>query len=933
MFRLRTIFVVLVALLGVSGVAKAFSLMGPRPDWQQPRVGYGISVYQLAPPEPFQVSDFGGLMTIGEEYRVNTPVLYYAFDESFLRFFGTDGSNAIEQAIQILNALPPVTQMSSDLSEFPLDAQRINFRAQSLFLYDVKSTALGILMQQMGLTSPERYVWSLRDFEVFANGTATNFFVFQGNYDPISYDPTPYINGNLYTYTNIFLSISPPLGYPQVSTFDPLEPPATTVASIVGSGPNDYRNWLTNNLGFPVAESSSSLSPGGFFQSLTRDDAGGLKFLLGTNVFQRKMEALLPDTRVVATNFLSTVTVPTRDLEFLLRNTVHTTNDPATVSNLFPGLSISLVSSNSGILVHTNVTTYFTNWPCNPRRVFERTYSNEVVTFYDYTFGNVITDFAYTNEVGDFVNNQIYTEREIRIRTIEIVPAESWGPGQTSLVQTNVLDETTITQVVTNGEYILGPQNLAGFLNLTNNPFCMNIGPGFANLTMIPGVPAVTNYTTNIDFFARGAEFTIFTNRNETHQLVTLDLPTFAWLTLTNGPDELTGIEGLENLMIINVQTNVTPQITSNLVTVFTNQAFDVASGGSSLEIVQYVTNLNAFDTTYTYTFGNVMTNSIPPPGRNCEPSTFGWFIVENNLWAIAPWINAFAQPTNIVFSNMYFGNFLNGYITVVPTNWVSYEVVSAYPVPGFFTNTVVITNRITTPQGTLEQTNFVSLLIPVTNYLLNVHPIQFVSTNDLNSNNVFGVRREIISSAITRNLRAFPIELNPGTNALRPGLEKISFQKIDFYSLFSTNFLPITNCYIDTYISNSIPIQQTAVRIVRRPDILFTAEDLGTVFGIPTPYGRTFNYQNNNALNGDANLAGPGVIPGADGDQASQIRIFFSRVGPYYWNYHYPGDFYLNQAPPYHFAWGSFDGSTNTPIVYPTGSSITNLESQILSP
>src|ERR1019366_5247307 len=61
--------------------AHAFSLLGPTnaEPWQVHDLGYQL------------LQDIGGPMNIGEDYRRNTPVLYYAFDETFLDFFGAYG--------------------------------------------------------------------------------------------------------------------------------------------------------------------------------------------------------------------------------------------------------------------------------------------------------------------------------------------------------------------------------------------------------------------------------------------------------------------------------------------------------------------------------------------------------------------------------------------------------------------------------------------------------------------------------------------------------------------------------------------------------------------------------------------------------------------------------------------------------------------------
>ena len=40
-------------------------------------------------------------MVLGEEYRWNVPVLTYAFDQSFLDYFGSNGVAAVEKAFQI----------------------------------------------------------------------------------------------------------------------------------------------------------------------------------------------------------------------------------------------------------------------------------------------------------------------------------------------------------------------------------------------------------------------------------------------------------------------------------------------------------------------------------------------------------------------------------------------------------------------------------------------------------------------------------------------------------------------------------------------------------------------------------------------------------------------------------------------------------------
>src|SRR6185503_12056596 len=109
--------------------------------------------------------------------------------------FGPKGVAAVEEAIGILNALPPASQMSATLTEFPLDTKSQNGTAATLGLNDVKSFTLSILLEQMGLANPERFVWNLRTRETGTNPDFTNYTVIQLNFDPFTLQPTRFVNG------------------------------------------------------------------------------------------------------------------------------------------------------------------------------------------------------------------------------------------------------------------------------------------------------------------------------------------------------------------------------------------------------------------------------------------------------------------------------------------------------------------------------------------------------------------------------------------------------------------------------------------------------------------------------------------------------------------------------------------------------------------
>lgn len=246
MRRLMQKLFVLGAALALAANASAFSLMGPPASWQTPAIGYNF------------VGDVGGPMNLGEEYRITAPVLNYGYDATFLNFFGANGVAAIESAMAILNSVPAASAMSPNLAEFPVQAiGPANNTAANLQVFDLKSAALSTVLGQMGLASPERWTYALRDRFVIAN--TTNYTVIQRNFDPVNWRPTNVVNGVLYTYT-VQDSI----------TADAVE------TRVSGSANNRSVANADGQLGI-------GLGAGQFFTSLSRDDYGALRYLLRFN--------------------------------------------------------------------------------------------------------------------------------------------------------------------------------------------------------------------------------------------------------------------------------------------------------------------------------------------------------------------------------------------------------------------------------------------------------------------------------------------------------------------------------------------------------------------------------------------------------------------------------------------------------------------------
>ena len=161
-----------------------------------------------------------------------------------------------ESAIAVLNNLPPASQI--DASNYPTDATYYNYTAQSQELIDLKSEALFLLVEHLGLAAPSLGVFCLKDFW-FTNGVIAGD-VLQRNFDPFTDLPSNYIGDTLLTYQLYKYSVfdGETNAWADVFPVDPLDSDPTTVAN-----------------GVPEA--------GAFFDGLTSDDVGGLRYLYSTN--------------------------------------------------------------------------------------------------------------------------------------------------------------------------------------------------------------------------------------------------------------------------------------------------------------------------------------------------------------------------------------------------------------------------------------------------------------------------------------------------------------------------------------------------------------------------------------------------------------------------------------------------------------------------
>lgn len=145
---------------------------------------------------------------------------------------------------------------------------------------------------------------------------------------------------------------------------------------------------------------------------------------------------------------------------------------------------------------------------------------------------------------------------------------------------------------------------------------------------------------------------------------------------------------------------------------------------------------------------------------------------------------------------------------------------------------------------------------------------------------------------------------------AARAGVDKITFVRQDFDFLSGQVFTPLTNHFVDTYLTNHAVIHQQLERIVSRPDIIFSAfaDDDNNVVVQCTG---TTNWLNESSINAPNNPEGPGII-------RPQVTIAFQKFGNAFVKTDDGASSGCTLSVP--TRWASFDGSTNPPTIYPLG-------------
>lgn len=268
MTRNLKILIGLAAGLLAAGGAYAFSMWGPLETWQTQDLDYvnrylpflplpDATIYEAEGPGSLAAlnQELGGTKNMGEGSRQNTAIITYGYDSTFLTYFGAQGVKAVDSAFAVLNGLP--TASGARLNTFATTGnQQVNYTAQALRMLDLKSTVLWLLIEHLGLIG-ETHTYDLRERVAVPSEPACDFYyvVLQRNFDPVTYDPSQYVNGTLLTYQIGDLC-------PGIAVGDAMEQTAQA-----GVAP------------FSSVATREALQVGGYYLRITRDDMGGLKYL------------------------------------------------------------------------------------------------------------------------------------------------------------------------------------------------------------------------------------------------------------------------------------------------------------------------------------------------------------------------------------------------------------------------------------------------------------------------------------------------------------------------------------------------------------------------------------------------------------------------------------------------------------------------------
>lgn len=430
------------ALTGLTcAAAQAFSLLGPWTDWQTLDLGYQLDTED--PNNP--VWDAGGPMNLKEGYRWNIPAMTYAFDKSFMDYYGEKGVEEIERAIATINDTFAHMYEDNYLDSVPTSVARYNYRAAALGLEDLYSETLSFLTEKLGLGPAERYCWTLRAANPPTDDTIGTYYTIRRNFDPETLEPTPYVNGVLYSYRINYFGDEGQ--YAEALEITP-DPTAVAYTSVAG-------RWNNVHQIIPIE--------GLYYTGLSRDDVGGLRWLYSADNYAFEgttITGAAGSAGILTPQYTAPIIVTNLDLAQFLIDVERTTNTADQVLALYPGLNIISTNWDYETIKTTNyVYAQSSPWmPYGEVPVLVKQVETHFRLLYTYGYDNVITNFG-----GNV------TRDKIQLITVssgaQLSPWLPYGMGGDTNAVTNYSNIST--NRVTGGIMILG--GLAANANNGNN--------------------------------------------------------------------------------------------------------------------------------------------------------------------------------------------------------------------------------------------------------------------------------------------------------------------------------------------------------------------------------------------------------------------------------------------------------------------------------
>jgi hypothetical protein len=703
--------------------------------------------------------------------------------------------------------------------------------------------------------------------------------------------------------------LAPPIGSPYGS------PPATnvttkveTINSVAGDFfimPTNWCGFQLDNAEYPpiptVISNYSVLVSAGY----TNGTTGNLVQLYATNVnvvysYTNVQFIIQPGIcEPVETNYYTYTTNLVLTYSNILYNVYTNTYSPNSYVTLVT-TNISVVPGGNAVTLATNITSVslYTNIPTGDFFLIPTNWCG--FNILAVTNGNIVPGSntvvavipAGVADVGQVYSLTTYSEYTNHDLVIQ--------PGVCEPV-TNIY-YTTISNLV-----LTYSNTLYNVYNMTNYYYPNNLYADYSSNSYI------TQIYTNISVVPGGNTGTLVTNV-WTNIVVLTNIPTddffiiptnwcgFQILAVTNG-DTVTATTTTVATVPPGVA-DVGEAFSITTISSYTNHELAIQPGVCEPVLqfgTNYTTNIVA---TYQYDFGNVVTLT----STNVSPVT----ILTTNVYVVA-WGDAVTLATNITEATVL-TNISTGEFFILPPAWCGYTIL---------TNQASLT--------TVTYTTNLIYSVTANTFGISGGGVTFdttgggVVTPAPASSNVLYTLTAISSyTNHTYLVQAQTCETVADGPRLRQGIESIQFVRADYDSLLSQTFRPVTNNYTMTAISNSLPFTQFFQRVVTAPDILLTAEDT-----LPNPTAIYFSdpvWDEANILPG---LAGPGTIN-------PPIKFTLDKAGPVYEN-----DWEILDLNPLItaigetnqtllFVWASFDASTNDPVVYPSGASITNLINQV---